>query len=149
MLYHLRESGFRGDVLFKLYACYIRSILEYCSPVYHSLLTVGQGEQLEKLHRHAIRVCYGFDESVETIMNDKAIETLEARRVRRVDNFVRKVAGNPRFLRWFPPREEVPQNLRHRRAIVETQAQTNRRFDSPLAFFKRRANDLGFAPVSR
>ena len=140
MLYHLREAGFKGDVLFKLYACYIRSILEYCSPVYHSLLT---GEQLEKLHRHAIRVCYGFNESVEAIMNAKAIETLEARRIRRVDNFVRKSAANPRFRRWFPPREEVPHDLRRRRAIEESQAQTNRRFNSPLAFFKRRANELG------
>ena len=49
MLYHLRDAGFRGEQLFKLYACYIRSILEYCSPVYHSLLNDGQERQLERL----------------------------------------------------------------------------------------------------
>ena len=34
-------------------------------------------------------------------------------------------------------------NLRRRRAIEETRAATNRRFNSPLTFLKTRASDLG------
>ena len=41
MLYHLRDAGFRGPQLFKLYCCYVRSVFEYCSPVYHTMLTQG------------------------------------------------------------------------------------------------------------
>ena len=70
------DAGFKGDILFKVYACYIRSILEYCSPVYHLLLNGGQSEQLERLHRHAIRVCYGYETHVEEIMRAGSIETL-------------------------------------------------------------------------
>ena len=146
MLYHLRDAGFRGDVLFKLYACYIRSILEYCSPVYHSLLNCGQSGQLERLHRHAIRVCYGYETLVEETMEARAIETLETRRERRVDKFIKKAASNPRFGHWFPPRQPVNQDLRRRREIEEGRAVTNRRFNSPLAFIKRRANELGIGP---
>ena len=32
MLYHLRDAGFTGDHLYKLYCCYVRSMIEYCSP---------------------------------------------------------------------------------------------------------------------
>ena len=31
MLFNLREAGFKGASLFKLYCCYVRSIIEYCS----------------------------------------------------------------------------------------------------------------------
>ena len=148
MLYHLRDAGFKGDNLFRLYACYVRSILEYCSPVYHSLLTKGQEVQLKRLQRHAIRVCHGFEVPVEEHMEARGISTLRDRRVRRLDGFIRKAAANPRFSSWFPPREGVERELRTRRGIQEPQAQTCRRFNSPLSFIKRRANDLGITPAA-
>ena len=40
MLYHLRTAGFHEH---RLYCCYLRSAVEYCSVVYHPMLT---GEQL-------------------------------------------------------------------------------------------------------
>ena len=67
LLFHLKEAGIKEDRLFRLYCVYIRSILEYCSPVYHSLLTAGQAETLERLQRHAARVCYGND-NIRAIM---------------------------------------------------------------------------------
>ena len=54
MLYHWRRSGLKGDQLFKLYCCQVRSVIEYCSAVYHSLLTKGDAEELERLHRNAV-----------------------------------------------------------------------------------------------
>lgn len=35
MLYHLHYIGFKGTHFYKLYCCYVRSMIEYCSPVYH------------------------------------------------------------------------------------------------------------------
>ena len=64
MLFHLHKSGIRGDNLYKLYCCYIRSRIEYMPAVYHSMLLSGQAEALERLHQYAIRVCYGFDKDV-------------------------------------------------------------------------------------
>lgn len=60
MLHHLSEAGFKGQHLYKLYCCYIRSIIKYGSPVYHSLLSGAQEIRLERLQRHALRVCFGY-----------------------------------------------------------------------------------------
>lgn len=146
MLYHWRRSDLKGNQLFKLYCCQVRSIIEYCSAVCHSLLTKGDSEELEKLHRNAIRICYGFNPPIGQTMLTHGIESLETTRTRRCDNLIRKVATNPRFhRRWFPARPSVPQTLRHRREIVETRAATQRRYVSPLPFMRRRANEMGIA----
>ena len=59
MLHHLRSAGLKGMTLFRLYCCYIRAVIENCSPVYHPMLNSGQAESLEKLHRQAVRICFG------------------------------------------------------------------------------------------
>ena len=144
MLYKLRAAGIRGVLLYKLYCCYLRAIIEYCSVVYHSMLNGRQAWDLERLQRLAVRICFGTDDETDVIMAANAIETLEQRRARRCDAFLRKAFVHPRFGDgWFPRRSEVPMTLRERRMVEETRATSNRRFNSPLAFLKRRANDLG------
>ena len=96
---------------------------------------------------HALRVCFWSDRPVEEWMEQYAISTLKDRRIRRCDSFIRKAAANPRFGPiWFPPRGEQSMSLRSRREIQETQATTARRFNSPLAFLRRRANAIGVIP---
>ena len=144
MLYHLRDAGFRGTQLFRLYCCYVRSGMEYCSAVYHSLLTKGQGEHLERLQRHAVRVCFGYASPIEEIMAENAIQSLGERRIRRCDKFIAKAVSSERFgSSWFPRREEVRWGLRDRKQIQEMTARSLRRFNSPLAFLRRRANEAG------
>lgn len=83
-------------------------------------------------------------------MARNGIKSLGERRVRRVDTFLRKSFQFPRFgEKWFPVRQEGTMNLRRRRTIVETRAATNTRFNSPLAFLKRRANELGLVRAPR
>ena len=143
LLYHLREAGIREDRLFKLYCVYIRSILEYCSPVYHSLLTAGQAETLERLQRHAARICYGNDE-IREVMRQKGIATLESRRMERVDRFIQKAVSDVRFgPLWFPKRHDDGHGLRERRAFYEKPTKTARAFNNPRSYFVRRANQLG------
>lgn len=147
MLHHLRRAGFRGQHLYRLYCCYLRTIVEFCSVVYHSLLTKGQEEYLEGLHRNAVRICFGFEAPVDETMTKNGIKTLRARRLRRCNSFIQKATRNPRFQRrWFPLREAGPQWLRNRRAIREERAMMWRRFNSPLSFIRRRANELGIMP---
>ena len=143
MVYHLRRAGFRKKTLYKLYCVYLRSIIEYCSVAYHAMLTGEQEHELERLHRLAVRVCFGFDLPTDQIMAEHGIESLRDRRLRRCDAFVRKAIRNPRFAAWFPPREGVRRQLRRRREVQEVRAATSRRFNSPLAFLRRRANELG------
>ena len=103
MLYHLRKAGFRRRPLYALCYVYITSIIEYCTVVYNPMLTKSQEEDLEKLQRLAIRICYDFDTPIEALMRDNGIETLGARRARRCDAFVKNARNNPKFSdRWFP-----------------------------------------------
>ena len=72
---------------------------------------------------------------------------LKDRRSRRCDAFLNKAASNPLFApSWFPPKGGVARDLRKRRTIHETQVCTLRRFNSPLAFLRRRANQLIVVP---
>ena len=144
MLYKLREAGFKGQHLFKLYCVYLRSIVEYCSVVYHSMLTGGQSQELERIQRLAVRICYGGQEDTDALVQTHCIQTLAERRGRRCDKFLRKAFQHPRFSeRWFPQRGPQHMELRRRRWTEESRASTNRRFNSPLAYLRRRANELG------
>ena len=95
LLFHLNDAGIKGQNLYKLYCAYIRSCIEYLSPVYHSMLHKGQEETLEKLHLYTIRICFGAREDVREVMANKGIETLGERRQRRADSFISKAAANP------------------------------------------------------
>ena len=144
LLYHLREAGIKDDRLFMLYCVYIRSIIEFCSPVYHSMLSRGQAEALERLQRHAGRICYGDDPPIRETFAAQGVRTLEERRVERVDKFIMKALGNPRFRQaWFPRRNADQHQLRSRRAFEETVTRTWRAHNGPKNYFVRRANELG------
>lgn len=107
MLYNLRKVDFKRKQLYRLYCCYLRTFIEYCTAVYHALLNRGQEETPEKLHRHAIRICYRFDGDKKEVMAENNIETLRNKRVRRCNVFIRKAFAIPVFsLRWFKPRPE-------------------------------------------
>lgn len=148
MMYHLRRAGFKERQLYRLYCCYLRTVIEHCAVVYHSLLSAGQREDLERIHRHAIRICYGRDRPIAEVMQTEMIETLEARRVRRCDGFIRKAVANPTFAgHWFLARPESGHVLRRRRQIFEPRAGSARFFNSPLSFLRRRANELGYEGV--
>ena len=71
----------------------------------------------------------------------KGIETLEARRVAYIDKFIIMTINNGRFSgKWFPQRAQGNMELRTRREFIETRARTQRYFNSPLAYMRRRAN---------
>ena len=146
LLFHWREAGIKGMLLYRLYCCYIRSRIEYMSAAYHSMLHKGQAESLEKLHRYTLRVCFGFERDIREVMTERGIESLIDRRVRRVDRFIMKTFNNPKFAHWFPRRQEGTMALRSRRMVEEIKSRTERRHNGPMAYLRRRANDLGLAP---
>ena len=115
----------------------------YCSVVYHSMLTVSQAETIEKMQRQAVRLAFGYRKGYAQLCEENNIETLEYRRSRQVDRFVQKCLTNPRYRdNWFPTRDLNGPEVRDRRIYLEANARTSRFFNSPLSFFKRRANDL-------
>ena len=112
--------------------------------VYHSLLTKAHAEDLERIHRQAIRTCYGHTEEVRQVMHREEIETLQERRLRRCDGFIKKAFVNPMFgAKWFQMRPDSGHWLRQRLWVYEPRATTARTFNSPLSYMRKRANQLG------
>lgn len=72
------------------------------------------------------------------------MESLETRRVARVDNFIRGTVNHQWFgPSWYPRRPEGAHDLRERRIFAENHYRTTRLFNNPRNFFVRRANGLG------
>lgn len=112
------------------------------------MLLAGQAEALERLHRYAVPVCFGFEGDVRALMQERGIEPLADRRQRPVDAFIAKAASNPRFAHWFPQGEASHMDLRNTRKIQEIRSRTVRRHNGPLAYIRRRAKELNIVPLA-
>ena len=141
-LIHLKRSGFKGKELFELYSIFIRPVIEFCSVIYHSLLTATQTLAIERLQKQVVKLCFGWDNSYTETCALNGITSLEQRRKDGVDRFVLKTVNSKRFApEWYPLRQAGPE-VRDRRIYYETAARTSRYYNSPLSYMRRRANDL-------
>jgi hypothetical protein len=55
VLRHLKSYGFSDEELVLVYQSIVRSVVEYCSVVYHSLLTEEQSRALERVQYQALK----------------------------------------------------------------------------------------------
>ena len=84
-----------GRDLTKLYSALVRSVLEYSSVTYHSLLTRKQENDLETVQKKCLRCIFGYGKSYEDLLGESGMTTLKVRRERAVEKFARKTEGNP------------------------------------------------------
>ena len=59
----LIRFGFSQQELVKIYKSMIRSVVEYCSTVFHFLLTEEESDTLERCQYQALKCTYGFGKS--------------------------------------------------------------------------------------
>ena len=59
MISKLKYIGTRTEDLIEIYCLYVRSVLEYCSVVFHSSLTVNQSKQLEAVQSASLFAILG------------------------------------------------------------------------------------------
>ena len=112
----LKRSGIKADDLLALYYCSVRSAVEYCSVIYHSLIPTTLATKLETIQRQALRIIYGWNCNLEEIMAAKNIETLETRREKAVLSFALKNEHVGKYgKRWFKEEEGVSYDLRNQR----------------------------------
>lgn len=142
-LIHLRRAGIKGSELLSLFNVFLRPVIEYCSIVYHSMLTAGQSDELERLQKQVIKLAFGWDRNYAAVCAEQDISTLKERRENHLDHFIHKSIQSERFGElWFPRRELATHNIRDRKPFKETKARTARYFNSPLSYMRRRANQL-------
>ena len=142
---HLKKAGLPEDDLLAMYKCFLLSLLDYAAVVYHPLLSITQAKHLEDLQASAMRIIYGYKASYAQIMAnlEGKLEPLHERRISLLDRFILKCIENPTInQRWFPRKEFVDQNLRRELYYKEEYARTDRLYNSPIFFYRRRLNEI-------
>lgn len=142
-LVHLRKSGIVGFELYKMYCVFVRSVIETNCVVYHSMLTRFQSNEIEKMQKRVLRLCFGFNTHYADSCETWNISRLDERRQQAQEKFVQKALQNPRFKRkWFVEREAIQNDLRWRKPYVEKKARTSKYYHSPLLTMQRIANRI-------
>ena len=90
VLRFLKKSGLDNDRLLQMYYSVVRSAVEYCSVVYHTMIPKYLADTLEGLQRRALRIIFGFEVDINELMAAKGIDTLEERREAAVLKFALK-----------------------------------------------------------
>ena len=124
------------------YKVMLRPILEYCSPIYHSMLTLGMSEDLERQQKTALKMIFGFGLTYEDLLAKANIRRLSDRREEACLNFAKKMSESVRFGVLFPKNEyeEDTPVLRNRKTFTEEFARSERLYRSPLYHMRRVLN---------
>ena len=138
VLRHLGKAGFTVEELARVYVTVIRPVLDYCAVVYHPMLTDEQDQAIERLQAQALKCIYGYKDSYAMMREKAGITTHRARRIALCDKFANKALGNPRFASWFP--ERTARSGRRGDTYQEFNSRTDRLYNSPLYYFRRRLN---------
>ena len=93
ILRHLGKAGFTQEELATVYKSVIRPTVDYCSVVYHSLLTDEQDQIVERMQAQALKSIYGFGIPYAEMREMAGVTTLRARRIEMCDKFARKAQG--------------------------------------------------------
>ena len=139
---HLKGAGVPDHDIAKVYASVVRSALEYASPIYHSLLTKAQEEELERMQRQCLKVIYGFNTSYANALEKSELKTMKERRDEAFKTFAKKTSMNPDHVGWFPTHDERPYKLRKEPKYIEEHATTDRLYRSPLYAMRRYLNEI-------
>ena len=99
-LRNLKKNGFTSEELVRVYVTVIRPVAEYGCPVFHSSLTNGQDERLERAQDHALKTIFGTELSARRLRGLAGLVTMRERREEIVHKFAhpmtpRLIAGSP------------------------------------------------------
>ena len=128
-----------GKDLIKLYSAMVRSVLEYSSVTYHSMLTIKQSNDLEQIQKKCLRCIFGYGKGYEELLEESGLSTLKARREKAVLKFAAKTAKNPVYSHWFLLNPNHTSS-RNPKIYTEEFARTSRLYNSPLFHMRRLLN---------
>ena len=142
-LHHLKRNGFSQPDLVRVYKSMIRPVAEYCSSVYHTMITKSDSEELEQVPMQALKRIYGWQLSYRNLLEKSGIDRLDTRRKESFLKIAEKMAGSSRFSTWFPlrlhRRELAPRNAEKYKIYL---ASTERYRKSPLNTMRQALNEI-------
>ena len=143
----LKANGLAENDLHKTYTTYIRPILDYAVPTYHSQLTAEQASEIERLQAVAMKIVYGPLVAYHTVIDQGLIEMHSTRRETLFKKFAMKASQNPTFAnKWFPENPPPEYNLRQHEKYHLPASRTERYRKSPLQAMRAALNRIHVTP---
>ena len=144
MISKLKYLGTKTEDLIDIYCLYVRSVLEYCSVVFHSSLTAEQSDLLESVQSAALFSILGDNFVSSSAAREMAgLDLLSERRERRVEAFTRKSLKHPRHSNLFPRNViESDREVRYREPFKVNFARTEFYRKSALIKCQNKANQM-------
>ena len=142
MLRTLKRFNLPISDLVIVYTGYIRPILEYCAPLFHSNLTRKQTDNIERIQKRACRIILGLNyETYNHALQLCNLLTLEERRNKLCFDFAIKLEKHDLGSLWLPSQRIVKFNLRNVQKYSQFICKTSRFNNSSIPYFVRILND--------
>ena len=126
--------------LIQIYTLYIRSVVEQYATVWHSSITSGEKNDLERTQKVALRIIFGNTYTTDAdVLKWAGLDTLSARRSQLCLNFAKKCTKNEKTKSMFPL-NETEVNTRNREHYKVTSAKTDRLARSAIPYMQRLLN---------
>ncbi|KAI8500437.1 hypothetical protein Bbelb_220030 [Branchiostoma belcheri] len=104
LLRKLKHFHISSEDLVTVYVSYIRPVLEYAAPVWHSGLTTELSNKIEKIQRRAVRIIMGTKYTSYTEgCSYLGLPTLQSRRLLLTVNFANSLRQSEQFRHFLPP----------------------------------------------
>ena len=139
MLTKLKYAGIKRDHLLDIYKLFIRSVVEYCSVVFHTSLTQKQSKKLENIQSTCLKIILGDDYiDYETALASCSLSTLYDRRCERMNKFAVRCVKDKFNKQLFPLNE----NPKKREAFRVNFARTSKYQKSAVPQCQRMLNNI-------
>ena len=146
MLTKLKYVGVCKEDLLNIYILYIRSLLEYCSVVWHSTLTVEQSNNIESVQKLCLKVILGPEyDGYEKAMSNCDLVSLSERREQKCLQFGLKSLLHPVHSSMFPVNPKIGNqssaNTRNNEHFSVNWAKSESYRKSAIPYIQRLLND--------
>ena len=73
---NLKKNGFTKGDLLRVYVSMVRPLAEYCSSVFHALITKTDSDEFERIQAQSLKVIYGRRHSSSELLELSGLETV-------------------------------------------------------------------------
>ena len=144
MLTKLKYVGVDTIDLIHIYILYIRSVVEYCSVVWHSTLTKQQNQNIENIQKLSLKIILGQEySSYESALECTGLESLSQRRENRCLKFALQSLTHPIHRKMFPVNPQILNNqhaTRNTEHFMVNKAKSESYKQSAIPYMQRMLN---------
>ena len=126
-----------------LFKSQVRSVLEYCSTVWHSSLTESDSKDIERIQKAAVKLIMGKNyEGYSNSLSFLKLDSLHKRRKMNALKFAKKSVTNSNFSNFFPRHPGGhAMRTRYPEKYVVNKAHTERYRKSAVPYLQRPLNE--------